>query len=67
MKVKLKPSNGNLQGNGRNRTTLHPLGGRTIVRYDNDTVVKAGDLRPLPKIHDILYEEASGSTKHGTA
>lgn len=54
-------------------TTLHSLGGRTIIRYDNNIVVKAGDLRsheaqtlqfiatattiPVPKIHDVHYEE----------
>lgn len=54
-------------------TTLHSLGGRTIIRYENDLVVKSGDLRdheaqtlrfiaakttiPVPKVHDILYED----------
>lgn len=54
-------------------TTLHSLSGRTIIRYENDLVVKSGDLRsheaqtlrfiaakttiPVPKVDDILCED----------
>ena len=54
-------------------TTLHSLGSRTIIRYENDLVVKSGDLRdheaktlrfiaakttiPVPKVHDSIYED----------
>lgn len=54
-------------------TTLHSLGGRTIIRYENNLVVKSGDLRaheaqtlrfiaakttiPVPKVHHIHYED----------
>ena len=56
-------------------TTLHSLGGRTIIRYENNLVVKSGDLRaheartlqfiaaettiPVPKVHHIHYEDGN--------
>ncbi|KAJ5109907.1 hypothetical protein N7532_002552 [Penicillium argentinense] len=54
-------------------TTLHSLGSRTIIRYENNLVVKSGDIRaheaqtlqfiaakttiPVPKVHNIHYED----------
>lgn len=53
--------------------TLHSLGRRTIIRYENNLVVKSGDIRaheaqtlefiaaettiPVPKVHHIQYED----------
>ncbi|KKK20035.1 hypothetical protein P175DRAFT_0144665 [Aspergillus ochraceoroseus IBT 24754] len=59
--------------NNQNATTLHSLHGRTIVRIDNNLVIKSGDLRsheaqtlrfiannttiPVPKVHDVRWED----------
>lgn len=53
--------------------TLHSLGGRTIIQYENNLVVKSGDIRahevqtlefiaakttiPIPKVHHVHYED----------
>jgi aminoglycoside phosphotransferase (APT) family kinase protein len=59
--------------NDQERTTLHSLCGRTVIRVGNNLVVKSGNIRsheaetlrfiatnttiPVPKVHDIHWED----------
>ncbi|KAJ5143212.1 uncharacterized protein N7515_001999 [Penicillium bovifimosum] len=59
--------------NDQEKTTLHSLGNRTVIRIGNDLVVKSGNLQsheaqnlrfiatnttiPVPKVHDIQWKD----------